>query len=108
MRRGPLPASYCRSRAVPKSIGGSRRRLPARLGEWERFSARLQKIASIVADNQQARITVEDPAHGGQPATFEFSPDGVSRAATVFSLDSMGPRFNAGDLSQITEQKLAA
>jgi len=78
------------------------------LGEWERFSARLQKIASIVADNQQARITVEDPAHGGQPATFEFSPDGVSRAAIVFSLDSMGPRFNAGDLSQITEQKLAA
>ena len=82
--------------------------LAGAIGRVEAIFGGTAKIASIVADNQQARITVEDPAHGGQPATFEFSADDVGRVAIVCSLDSMGPRFNAGDLSQITEQKLAA
>ncbi len=66
------------------------------------------KIASIVADDQRGRITVDDPAHGGQAATFDFTSDGVSRAGISFSLDSVGPRFSVADLAAIDEQKIAA
>lgn len=66
------------------------------------------KIASIVADEREARITIDDAAHGGQAATFEFSVDNVKRATISFSLDSMGPRFAVTDLSGLNEQKLAA
>jgi hypothetical protein len=66
------------------------------------------KIASIVANDREARVTIEDPTHGGQPATFEFSADGVSRATISFSLEAMGPRFGVGELAPLNEQKLAA
>jgi hypothetical protein len=66
------------------------------------------KIASIVADERQARITLDDPVHGGQPATFELSADGVTRATISFSLEAMGPRFAVVDLAGLNEQKLAA
>jgi hypothetical protein len=66
------------------------------------------KIASIVADDRRGRITVDDPVHGGQAATFDFTPDGVSRAGISFSLDSMGPRFSVADLAALNEDKLAA
>jgi hypothetical protein len=65
------------------------------------------RIASIVADDRGGRITVDDPANGGRPATFDFSPDGVTRAAITFSLDSTGPRFGVADLALLTEQKIA-
>ena len=66
------------------------------------------KIASIVADDDRGRVTVDDPAHGGQAATFDFTTDGVSRAGVSFSLDSMGPRFALSDVAALNEQKLAA
>jgi hypothetical protein len=66
------------------------------------------KIASIVADDQRGRVTVDDPAHGGQAATFDFTADGVSRAGISFSLDSMGPRFALSDLAALDAQKLSA
>jgi hypothetical protein len=66
------------------------------------------KIASIVADDRRGRITIEDAAHGGQAATFDFTSDGVSRAGISFSLDSMGPRFSVADLATLNEDKLAA
>ena len=65
------------------------------------------KIASIFADDREARVTVDDPAHGGQPATFEFSDDGVSRATISFSLEAMGPRFGVTELAALDQQKLA-
>jgi hypothetical protein len=65
------------------------------------------KIASIVADDQRGRITVDDPAHGGQAATFDFTTDGVARAGISFSLDSMGSRFSLSDLAALNAQKLA-
>ncbi|MGB6796562.1 MAG: hypothetical protein WBE48_08405, partial [Xanthobacteraceae bacterium] len=66
------------------------------------------KIASIVADERRGRITVNDPVHGGQAATFDFTGNGVSRAGISFSLDSMGPRFSVADLAALDAQKLAA
>jgi hypothetical protein len=66
------------------------------------------KIASIVADDRRGRITIDDPAHGGQAATFDFTSDGVSRAGISFSLDSMGPRFGVADLAALNQQKLTA
>ena len=65
-------------------------------------------IASMVFSDRGGKITIDDPATGGRPATFDFSADGVTRAAISFSLDSMGPRFHAADLALLTEQKLAA
>jgi hypothetical protein len=65
------------------------------------------RIASIVADEKGGRITIDDPANGGRPATFDFSADGVTRAAISFSLDSTGPRFSVADLTSLTEQKIA-
>jgi hypothetical protein len=64
-------------------------------------------IASIVADERGGRITIDDKANGGRPATFELSGDGVTRAAISFSLDSMGPRFSVADLAPLTEGKFA-
>jgi hypothetical protein len=66
------------------------------------------KIASIVADDRRGRITIDDPAHGGQAATFDFTSDGVSRSGISFSLDSMGPRFGVADLAALNAQKLTA
>ena len=65
------------------------------------------KIASITADDRGGRITVDDSANGGRPATFDFTADGVSRAGITFSLDSTGPRFGVADLASPTEQNIA-
>src|SRR5262249_22090168 len=65
------------------------------------------RIASIFADERGGRITLDDSAHGGLPATFDFSADGVTRAAITFSLASTGPRFGVADLASLTEQKIA-
>lgn len=66
------------------------------------------KIASLVFEERGARITVDDPANGGQPATYDFSHDTVTRASISFSLDAMGPRFAVSDLAALDEKKLAA
>ena len=66
------------------------------------------KIASIVADDRGGRITIDDPSSGGNPATFDLSGDGVSRASMTFTLNSKGPRFGVPDLASFTEQKIAA
>lgn len=76
-------------------------RVPATFGQDAR-------IASLVFDNRGGRITVEDTANGGAPATFNFSADGVARASISFSLDSNGPRFSTGDLTGLDEKRLAA
>jgi hypothetical protein len=65
------------------------------------------RIASIVADERGGRITVDEPTNGGQPATFDLSVDGVTRAGFTFSLASTGPRFSVADLASLTEQKIA-
>ena len=72
MRRGPLPGSYCRSRAVPKSIGGSRRRLPARLGEWKRFSARLRRLrrSSLITNKLASRSRILRMADSQRRSNF--------------------------------------
>ncbi|MFI4995493.1 MAG: hypothetical protein ACHQAQ_06885 [Hyphomicrobiales bacterium] len=64
-------------------------------------------IASIVADERGGRITIDDKANGGRPATFELSGDGATPAAISFSLESMGPRFSVADLAPLTEGELA-
>jgi hypothetical protein len=66
------------------------------------------KISSIVFEDRGARITVDDPANGGRAATFDFSADGVTRAAISFSLDSTGPRFSSADVAPLNEQAIAA
>jgi hypothetical protein len=66
------------------------------------------KIASIVFDDGQGRVTVDDRDNGGRPSTFEFSPDGVTRATISFMLDSMGPRFGVADVAPVNEQVIAA
>lgn len=66
------------------------------------------KIASIVFDGRRGRITIDDPANGGRPATFDFTSETVTRAAISFSLDAMGPRFGVTDLASLNEQKLAS
>ncbi|HZP79749.1 MAG TPA: hypothetical protein VFB45_26685 [Pseudolabrys sp.] len=66
------------------------------------------KIASLVFDDRGARVTVEDAARGGQPATFNFSANGVTRAAISFSLDAMGPRFATSDLTVLDAKRLGA
>jgi hypothetical protein len=66
------------------------------------------EIASIIFDDRRGRITVDDRQNGGRAATFEFSADGVTRAAFSFSLDSMGPRFSVADTRSLDAQKIAA
>jgi len=85
----------------PKALAGAIARVGAIFGQNAR-------IASIVAEGRRGRITVDEPAHGGQAATFDFIGDGVSRAGISFALDSMGPRFTVADLAELNEQKLAA
>ena len=65
-------------------------------------------IASIMAEDRGCRVTVDDPANGGRPASFELSADNVSRAAFTFSLDAMGQRFPAAELARLTQEKLAS
>jgi len=65
------------------------------------------KIASLVFEEGGGRITVDDPANGGRPATYDFSQDTVARASISFSLDAMGPRFAVSDLAALDEKKLA-
>ena len=65
------------------------------------------KIASIVFDDRRGRITVDDRQNGGRAATFDFSSDGVTRAAISFSLDAMGPRFGVADIRPLNEQTIA-
>jgi hypothetical protein len=66
------------------------------------------KIASIAFDDRGGRITLDDPSQGGRAATFDFSPDTITRSAISFSFDSMGPRFAVGDIASLNEQKIAA
>jgi hypothetical protein len=66
------------------------------------------KVASIIFEEDRARITVEDAANGGRPATFDFSPDTLSRSIITFSLESTGPRFSVGDVTPLNAQKVAA
>jgi hypothetical protein len=70
--------------------------------------AKARRWTVNTADDRRGRITIDDPAHGGQAATFDFTDDGVSRAGISFSLDSMGPRFGVADLAALNEQKLSA
>jgi hypothetical protein len=84
----------------PSALAGAIARVGAIFGQNA-------KIASIVADERRGRITINDPAHGGQAATFDFTGNGVSRAGISFSLDSMGPRFSVADLAALDAQKLA-
>lgn len=66
------------------------------------------KIASIEADDRGAKVTVDDPANGNQPATFDFTGDSVSRSAFTFSLSAAASdRFGVTDLGSFTEQKIA-
>jgi len=85
----------------PAALAGAIARIGATFGQNV-------KIASIVADERQGHITIDDPANGGQASTFEFSSDGVVRASISFSLDSMGPRFSVADLAPLNQEKIAA
>jgi hypothetical protein len=64
------------------------------------------RIASIVFDDRGGRITVDDRANGGRPATFDFSADGVTRSSISFMLESTGPRFGAADIAPLDEAKI--
>jgi hypothetical protein len=66
------------------------------------------KIASIVGDDRGGRITIEDPANGGNLATFDLAGDGVTRASMTFTMNSEGPRFGVADLALLTQQKITA
>ena len=85
----------------PAALAGAISRLAPTFGEKA-------SIASLSADDDGCRVTIDDPANGGRPATFAFSADGVTRATISFSLDSMGPRFTVADLAPLTQAKLAA
>ena len=50
----------------------------------------------------------DDQSNGGNPATFDLSSDGVSRAAITFSFNAQGPRFGVAELVSLNEQKIAA
>jgi hypothetical protein len=68
------------------------------------------KIISIEIDERGGKFTADDPVHGGEPAIFELSPDGVSRATdpvapTVAPKGFTAPRFTLADLASLTEQK---
>lgn len=65
------------------------------------------KIASIVGDDRGGRITIDDPANGGNLASFDLAGDGVSRASMTFTINPEGPRFGVADLALLTEQKIA-
>jgi hypothetical protein len=66
------------------------------------------KIVSIVADDRGGRITIDDPASGGNLATFNLGAEGVSRASMTFALNPQGPRFGVADVALLTQQKIAA
>ena len=66
------------------------------------------KIASIVGDDRGGRITIDDPANGGNLATFDLSGDGASRASMTFTMNSEGPRFGVADLALLSQQKITA
>ena len=66
------------------------------------------KIASIAFDDRGGRITIDERDNGGRPATFDFSPDGVARAAKSFLLNERGPRFGAADVASLNEWTIGA
>ena len=90
----------------PRYCAISRPRRKRRGGHLRRAKARRWTVNT--ADDRRGRITIDDPAHGGQAATFDFTDDGVSRAGISFSLGSTGPRFGVADLAALNEQKLSA
>jgi hypothetical protein len=63
------------------------------------------KIVSIVADDRGGRITIDDPASGGNLATFDLSADGVSRASMTFALNPQGPRFGVPEPGIVNRAK---
>jgi hypothetical protein len=85
----------------PAAFAGAISRIATTFGEKV-------SIASIDADERGCRITVDDPANGGKPATFEIGADHVERAGISFSLDSMGPRFTVSDIAFLTADRLAS
>jgi hypothetical protein len=66
------------------------------------------KIASIVFDDRGGRITIDERDNGGRTATFDFSSDGVTRAAMSFVLNERGPRFGAADIAPLNEWTIGA
>jgi hypothetical protein len=66
------------------------------------------RIASIVFDDRGGRVTLDDPSQGGRATSFEFTPDGLTRATISFSLDATGPHFALGDITALTEETIAA
>ncbi len=65
-------------------------------------------IASIVFNYRDGRITIDEPANNGRPATFDFAGGGVNRSSISFSLEASGPHFRGAELAPLTEQKFAA
>jgi hypothetical protein len=66
------------------------------------------KIASIEANDRGAQVTVDDPASGNQPTTFDFTGDSVSRSPYTFSLSApTSDRLSFAELGSFTAQKIA-
>ncbi len=65
-------------------------------------------VAMIMADENAGRITLDDPAKGGEATTFNFTPNGLSRSDHAFILYAKGAPFAVRDLAALTQQKLAA
>ncbi len=96
------------ARLRPKTVWLEPAALAGALSRIARVFGERTSIASLTADERGCRVTIDDPANGGKPATFEFASDSVTRAAISFSLDAMGPRFAVADLAPLTQEKLAA
>ena len=104
--KGPFNAFCCPKAVDPSSFGlATLANAISRIGTT--FGPNT-KISSIVADDRGGRITIDDPASGGNLATFDLSADGVTRASMTFALNPQGPRFGVADLALLTEQKIAA
>jgi len=65
-------------------------------------------VAMIMANEKDGRITLDDPANGGEATTFDFTANGLSRTDHAFILYAKGAHFAVKDLAPLTQQKLAA
>lgn len=65
-------------------------------------------VALIMADEKSGRITLDDPAKGGEATTFDFTANGLARGDHAFVLYPKGAHFAVRDLASLTQQKLAA
>ncbi len=67
------------------------------------------RIAKIEFDDWRGgRVTIEEVAGSGQFATFDFTADGVKRAAITFSLGTGTAGLRLADLTVLTAAKLTA